>query len=163
MAQNSIKASEISEILLQQLKGIDTSVQYEEIGQVLQVSDGVARVYGLAGAEAGELLEFDSGVNAVVMNLEEDNVGAVLLGPTDLVKEGMKVRRLGKIAGIPVGEEMLGRVVNALGEPIDGCGPIRTYFQVVFPMLRPTMISVGILEIMWVWNDYLLPYLIFSL
>jgi len=124
MAQNSIKASEISEILLQQLKGIDTSVQYEEVGQVLQVSDGVARVYGLAGAEAGELLEFDSGVNAVVMNLEEDNVGAVLLGPTDLVKEGMKVRRLGRIAGIPVGEVLVGRVVNPIGIPLDGMGPI---------------------------------------
>lgn len=124
MEQNSIKASEISEILLQQLKGIDTSVQYEEVGQVLQVSDGVTRVYGLAGAEAGELLEFDSGVNAVVMNLEEDNVGAVLLGPTDLVKEGMKVRRLGRIAGIPVGEGLIGRVVNPIGIPLDGMGPI---------------------------------------
>ena len=124
MAQNSIKASEISEILLQQLKGIDTSLQYEEVGEVLQVSDGVARVYGLAGAEAGELLEFDSGVKAVVMNLEEDNVGAVLLGPTDLVKEGMKVRRLGRIAGIPVGEGLVGRVVNPIGVPLDGMGPI---------------------------------------
>ena len=120
-----IKASEISDILLGQLKEIDTSVGFEEIGRVLQVSDGVARIYGLSNAEAGELLEFDSGVRAVVMNLEEDNVGAVLLGPTDQVKEGMKVRRLSMIASVPVCEEMVGRVVNPLGEPLDGRGPIK--------------------------------------
>jgi F-type H+-transporting ATPase subunit alpha len=91
---------------------------------VLQVSDGVARIYGLVNAEAGELLEFASGVKAVVMNLEEDNVGAVLLGPTDQVKEGMSVRRLGRIASIRVGEKMVGRVVNPLGEPLDGLGEI---------------------------------------
>ena len=124
MAQNGIKPSEISQILLEQLKGIDTSVKYEEVGNVLQVSDGVARVYGLVNAQAGELLEFASGVKAVVMNLEEDNVGAVLLGPTDQVKEGMKVRRLGRIAGIPVGEKMVGRVVDPIGTPLDGLGDI---------------------------------------
>ena len=124
MAQNTIKASEISEILLDQLRGIDNSLQYEEVGHVLTVSDGVARIYGLAGAEAGELLEFDSGVKAVVMNLEEDNVGAVLLGPTDLVGEGMNVHRMGRIAGIPVGEGLVGRVVNPIGEPLDGLGPV---------------------------------------
>ena len=124
MSQNSIKPSEISEILLEQLKGVDTSLRYEETGKVLQVSDGVARIYGLVSAEAGELLEFDSGVKAVVMNLEEDNVGAVLLGPTDLVKEGMSVRRTGTIAGISVGEKMLGRVVNPIGTPLDGLGDI---------------------------------------
>ena len=124
MAQNTIKPSEISDILLEQLKGIDTSLQYEEIGSVLQVSDGVARIYGLVKAEAGELLEFESGVKAVVMNLEEDNVGAVLLGPTDQVKEGMKVRRLKRIAGIRVGEKMLGRVVDPIGTPLDGLGEI---------------------------------------
>lgn len=124
MTQNTIKASEISEILLEQLKGIDTSLRYEERGNVLQVSDGVARIYGLVNAEAGELLEFDSGVKAVVMNLEEDNVGAVLLGPTDLVKEGMGVRRTGTIAGIDVGEQMLGRVVDPIGTPLDGMGAI---------------------------------------
>ena len=124
MAQNSIKASEISEILLNQLRGIDTSLKYEEIGNVLQVSDGVARIYGLRGAEAGELLEFDSGVKGVVMNLEEDNVGAVLLGPTDQVKEGMRVRRMGRIAGVQVGEGLLGRVIDPIGTPLDGLGPI---------------------------------------
>ena len=124
MAQNSIKASEISDILLEQLKGVDTSLKYEEVGSVLTVSDGVARIYGLQKAEAGELLEFDCGVKAVVMNLEEDNVGAVLLGPTDLVKEGMTVRRTGRIASIDVSEQMLGRVVDPLGNPLDGLGPI---------------------------------------
>ena len=124
MAQENIKASEISEILLSQLKDIDTSVGFEEVGRVLQVSDGVARIYGLVNAEAGELLEFASGIRAVVMNLEEDNVGAVLLGPTDKVKEGMTVRRMGRIASIPVSEEMVGRVVDPLGEPLDGLGKI---------------------------------------
>lgn len=124
MAQNTIKASEISEILLGQLKDIDTTVHFEETGKVLSCSDGVARIYGLVNAEAGELLEFASGVKAVVMNLEEDNVGAVLLGPTDLVKEGMNVRRLGRIASINVSDSMVGRVVNPLGEPLDGLGEI---------------------------------------
>ena len=124
MAQNTIKASEISEILLNQLRGIDTSLKYEEVGNVLQVSDGVARIYGLVNAEAGELIEFDSGVKGVVMNLEEDNVGAVLLGPTDQVKEGMRVRRMGRIAGVQVGEGLLGRVIDPIGTPLDGLGPI---------------------------------------
>ena len=124
MAQNTIKASEISDILLDQLRGIDNSLQYEEVGHVLTVSDGVARIYGLAGAEAGELLEFDSGVKGVVMNLEEDNVGVVLLGPTDQVGEGMNVRRMGRIAGIPVGEGLVGRVVDPIGTPLDGLGPV---------------------------------------
>ena len=124
MAQNTIKASEISDILLDQLRGIDNSLHYEEVGHVLTVSDGVARIYGLAGAEAGELLEFDSGVKGVVMNLEEDNVGAVLLGPTDQVGEGMNVRRMGRIAGIPVGEGLVGRVVDPIGTPLDGLGPV---------------------------------------
>jgi len=123
MAQN-LKASEISEVLLNQLKDIKETIGLEEIGKVLQVSDGVARIYGLIEAEAGELLEFENGVMAVVMNLEEDNVGAVLLGPTDLVKEGMSVRRTGRIASIRVGEQMLGRVVDPLGNPLDGLGAI---------------------------------------
>ena len=124
MAQNFIKASEISDILLEQLRGVDMSVKYEEVGSVLTVSDGVARIYGLTNAEAGELLEFDSGVKAVVMNLEEDNVGAVLLGKTDLVKENMGVRRLGRIAGIDVGDGLVGRVVDPIGTPLDGMGSI---------------------------------------
>ena len=123
MAQN-IKASEISDVLLKQLKDIRAEFKYEEVGEVLQVSDGVVRIFGLINAEAGELLEFDNGIRAVVMNLEEDNVGAVLLGPTDQVKEGMTVRRTRHIASIDVGESMLGRVVDPLGVPLDGRGPI---------------------------------------
>lgn len=121
---DNIKPSEVSQVLLEQLKDIDTSLWFEEIGKVLQVSDGVARMYGLTNAEAGELLEFESGVMGVVMNLEQDNVGAVLLGPTDEVKEGMTVRRTGRIASIKVGEQMLGRVVDPLGVPLDGLGKV---------------------------------------
>lgn len=124
MAQNTIKASEISALLLDELRGVDNSLKYEEVGYVLNVSDGVARIYGLINAEAGELLEFDSGVKAVVMNLEMDNVGAVLLGPTDMVKEGMRVRRLGRIAGVPAGEGLVGRVIDPIGTPLDGLGKI---------------------------------------
>ena len=121
---DNLKASEISELLLKQLHDINVDAQYEEVGQVLQVHDGVVRLFGLSNAEAGELLEFDSGVMAVVMNLEEDNVGAVLLGSTEKVKEGMTARRTGHIASIAVGEKMVGRVVNPLGQPIDGLGEI---------------------------------------
>lgn len=121
---DQIRPSEISEVLLSQLKALGTDLKLEEVGHVLQVSDGVVRIYGLLNAEANELLEFDNGVMAVVMNLEEDNVGAVLLGPTDMIKEGMTVRRTGRIASINVGEAMVGRVVNPLGEPLDGRGRI---------------------------------------
>ena len=121
---DNLKASEISELLLKQLHDINTDARYEEVGQVLQVHDGVVRLYGLSNAEAGELIEFDSGVMAVVMNLEEDNVGAVLLGSTEKVKEGMTARRTGRISSILVGEKMVGRVVNPLGQPIDGRGEI---------------------------------------
>ncbi|MBE6239114.1 MAG: F0F1 ATP synthase subunit alpha [Bacteroidales bacterium] len=121
---DTIRPSEISEVLLDQLKAIGDDLRYEEVGKVLQVSDGVVRIYGLRNAEAGELLEFDNEVMAVVMNLEEDNVGAVLLGPTDRIKEGMTVRRTGRIASLNVGDAMLGRVVNPLGEPLDGKGPV---------------------------------------
>ena len=121
---DNLKASEISEVLLKQLHDINIDAKYEEVGEVLQVHDGVVRLYGLTNAEAGELLEFDSGVMAVVMNLEADNVGAVLLGSTEKVKEGMTAHRTGRIASIRVGEKMVGRVVNPLGEPIDGRGEI---------------------------------------
>ena len=120
----NIRPGEISQVLLNELKGISDDLLLEEIGKVLQVSDGVVRIYGLRNAEAGELLEFDNGVKAVVMNLEEDNVGAVLLGATDRIKEGMSVRRTGRIASINVSESMVGRVVNPLGEPLDGKGAI---------------------------------------
>ena len=124
MSENTIKPSEVSDVLLQQLKGIDTSLQFDEVGTVLQVSDGVARIYGLRNAEANELLQFENGVMGTVMNLEEDNVGAVLLGPTDQIKEGMIVKRTKRIASINVGESMLGRVIDPLGRPLDGRGEI---------------------------------------
>lgn len=121
---NNIKASEVSEVLLDQLRSIDTTARFEEVGNVLTVGDGVARIYGLHNAEANELLEFDNGVMGIVMNLEEDNVGAVLLGNSEKVKEGMVVKRTGRIASIQVSEQMFGRVINPLGEPLDGAGPI---------------------------------------
>ena len=119
-----IKVSEVSEILLKQLEGIDTSVQFDEVGTVLQVSDGVARIYGLRNAEANELLEFENGDRAIVMNLEEDNVGAVLLSTTSHIREGFSVKRTKHVASILVGESMLGRVINPLGESLDGGGKI---------------------------------------
>lgn len=121
---NNIKASEVSAILKQQLEGIENQIVLEEVGTVLQVSDGVVRIFGLKNAEAGELLEFENSEMAVVMNLEEDNVGAVLLGPTDNIKEGFTVKRTGRIASIKVGEQMLGRVINPLGAPLDGKGEL---------------------------------------
>ena len=120
----NIKPSEVSGVLLEKLRGIENSSKYEEVGTVLQVSDGVVRIYGLYNAEADELLEFDNGIKAIVMNLEEDNVGAILLGPTDKIKEGMTIRRTGRIASIDVCDGMLGRVITPLGEPLDGKGEI---------------------------------------
>ena len=120
----NIKPSEVSSVLLEQLQGLKSKMEYEEVGTVLQVSDGVVRIYGLYNAEAEELLEFDNGIKAIVMNLEEDNVGAVLLGPTDKIKEGMTVKRTGRIASIDVCDAMLGRVITPLGEPLDGKGNI---------------------------------------
>jgi F-type H+-transporting ATPase subunit alpha len=119
-----IKPDEISAILRQQLSNFNVAADLEEVGTVLQVGDGIARVYGLNNVRSGELVEFDNGVRAIALNLEEDNVGVVLMGDWDNIKEGSKVRRTGKIASIEVGEGMLGRVVNTLGEPIDGKGPL---------------------------------------
>ncbi|MDX2429460.1 MAG: F0F1 ATP synthase subunit alpha [Bacteroides sp.] len=121
---SQIKPSEVSEILKQQIDGFKSSVELEEVGTVLQVGDGIARIYGLNSVQANELIEFDSGVMGIVLNLEEDNVGSVLLGATELIKEGDSVKRTKKIASIPVGESLLGRVISTLGEPIDGKGPI---------------------------------------
>ncbi len=124
MDKENIKPAEVSEVLLAELQGIDLGAQFAEVGTVLQVSDGVVRIYGLGNAEAGELLEFENGDRAVVMNLEEDNVGAVLLGPTDRIEEGATVKRTGRTASILVSERMLGRVIDPLGQPLDGRGPI---------------------------------------
>jgi len=119
-----VKPDEISAILRQQLTNVSSATELEETGAVLEVGDGIARVYGLTNAQAGELVSFDNGLRGIVLNLEEDNVGVVLMGVSELVKEGDTVRRTGKIASIKVGENIVGRVVNTLGEPIDGKGPI---------------------------------------
>ena len=121
---DKIKPSEVSEVLIQQLRGISDQENYDEVGTVLTVSDGVARLYGLRNAEANELLEFENGTMAIVMNLEEDNVGCVLLGPTAGIKEGQVVKRTHRIASIRVNDNMLGRVINPLGQAIDGRGDI---------------------------------------
>ncbi len=120
-----VKPAEVSAILRQQLAGYKTNTELEEVGTVLQVGDGIARIYGLSNVQSGELIEFENGLKGIVLNLEEDNVGAVLLGVSNEIKEGDTVKRTGKIASINVGEGMLGRVVNTLGEPIDGKGPIK--------------------------------------
>ena len=122
--EENIKPSEISKVLLEELRQVDLSAKTEEVGEVLTASDGVVRIWGLNSAEAGELLEFENGEKAVVMNLEVDNVGAVLLGSTDTVKEGDVVRRTYRTASIDVRESMLGRVITPLGEPLDGGGEI---------------------------------------
>ena len=121
---SQIRPDEVSSILKDQISGFNTAASLEEVGTVLQVGDGIARIYGLFSVQSGELVEFDNGVRAVVLNLEEDNVGAVLMGSSAEIKEGDKVKRTNKIASIKVGHGMLGRVVNTLGEPIDGKGPI---------------------------------------
>ncbi|MEY2830147.1 MAG: hypothetical protein RIQ33_2005 [Bacteroidota bacterium] len=121
---NAIKPEEISAILRQQLSNFNASAELEEVGTVLMVGDGIARVYGLNNVQYGELVEFENGVNAIALNLEEDNVGVVLMGSSASIKEGATVRRTGKIASIKVGFGMAGRVVNTLGLPIDGKGPI---------------------------------------
>jgi len=119
-----VKPAEVSAILRQQLAGFKSESELEEVGSVLQVGDGIARIYGLNNVQSGELIEFENGLNAIVLNLEEDNVGAVLLGSSGGIKEGATVKRTGRIASIRVGEGVVGRVIDTLGNPIDGKGPI---------------------------------------
>ncbi|HVN28235.1 MAG TPA: F0F1 ATP synthase subunit alpha, partial [Candidatus Binataceae bacterium] len=121
-----IRPSEISEILKNEIKGFEGSIAVRETGRVLSCGDGIARIYGLQNAASGELLEFPRSIMGMILNLEEDNVGAVLFGDPDAVREGDEVKRTGRIAEVPVGDGMLGRVVNSLGQPIDGKGPIKT-------------------------------------
>jgi F-type H+-transporting ATPase subunit alpha len=121
---SQIKPSEVSEILKKQIEGFKSDIELEEVGTVLQVGDGIARIHGLNSVQANEMIEFDSGVTGIVLNLEEDNVGAVLLGSSELIREGDSVKRTKKIASIGVGEKLLGRVINTLGVPLDGKGPI---------------------------------------
>jgi F-type H+-transporting ATPase subunit alpha len=138
---SALKPSEVSKVLKQQLQGIDTRAQLDEIGTVLQVGDGIARIYGMSNVCSNELIEFDSGVRGIVLNLEEDNVGAVLLGSTDAIKEGDTVKRTGRIASINVSEGMLGRIINTLGEPIDGKGAIEgKTFEMPFERKAPGVI-----------------------
>src|SRR5690606_33505281 len=118
-----IRPEEISAILREQLSQARTDAELEEVGTVLTVGDGVARIYGLTQAQAGELIEFESGLQGLVLNLEEDNVGAVLLGDYQHIREGATVKRTGRIASIRVGDGMMGRVVDTLGQPVDGKGP----------------------------------------
>ena len=120
-----VKPAEVSAILKNQLAGFESTASLDEVGTVLQVGDGIARVYGLTHAEYGELVTFENGMDGMVLNLEEDNVGVVLLGPSKEIKEGNTVKRTKKIASINVGEGIVGRVVDTLGTPIDGKGPRR--------------------------------------
>lgn len=124
-----VRPDEVSAILREQLSGFKTETELEEVGTVLQIGDGIARIYGLTQVQSGELVEFENGLQGIVLNLEEDNVGVVLLGSSDEIKEGDTIKRTRRIASINVGEGMLGRVVNTLGQPIDGKGPLagKTY------------------------------------
>jgi len=135
---SGIKPAEVSAILKQQLQGLKSTTEIQEVGTVLQVGDGIARIYGLSKVEANEMIEFQNGVKGIVLNLEEDNVGAVLLGPSEGLREGDSVKRLRRIASIEVGEGLLGRVINTIGEPIDGKGAIEgERFEMPFERKAP--------------------------
>ncbi|MDE3019292.1 MAG: F0F1 ATP synthase subunit alpha [Nitrospirota bacterium] len=136
-----IKADEISSIIKEKIKGFDKQVDVNEMGSVIQVGDGIAKVYGLDGAMAGEMLEFPGGLYGIALNLEEDNVGAVLMGDDVGIKEGDPVKRTGRIAEIPVGEALVGRVVNAIGQPIDGKGPIKATQTSRIEVVAPGVIT----------------------
>src|SRR6516162_1693148 len=136
-----IRAEEISQIIRKQIDEYEQKVSVMETGTVLTVGDGIARVYGLAGAMAGELLEFPHEVRGVVLNLEEDNVGVALLGEYEKIRENDVVKRTGKIAAVPVGDALVGRVVNALGQPIDGKGPIQSKDQRKVEIKAPGIVS----------------------
>lgn len=137
----NIKPAEVSKILKQQLEGIQTGAELEEVGTVLTVGDGIARIYGLSNAESNELIEFENGMEGIVLNLEEDNIGAVLLGPTEEINEGDIVKRTGRIASIAVGEGLLGRVISPTGQPLDGKGPVTgELFNLPFERKAPGVI-----------------------
>ena len=122
----SINAEEISSLIKKQIENYESEIEVSEVGTVIVVGDGIARVHGLDNVMAGELVEFSNGVMGMAQNLEENNVGIIILGPYSDIREGDEVKRTGRIMEVPVGEELLGRVVNSLGQPIDGQGPIET-------------------------------------
>ena len=136
-----ITAAEISEIIKRQIEGYVSEIELAEVGSVITVGDGIARIYGLEKCLAGELLQFPHDIYGMALNLEEDNVGAVLLGSDTEIKEGDEVRRTGRIMEVPVGEAMIGRVVNALGQPIDGKGPIETTESSPIERIAPGVID----------------------
>src|SRR6059058_486186 len=139
MAQ--IRADEITSILRQEIENYERAIDVTEVGSVISVGDGIARIHGLEKVMAGELIEFPNQVAGIAMNLDEDQVGAVLLGDYTEVKEGDEVRRTGRIMSIPVGDAMIGRVVNALGQPIDGKGPIATTATIPLERLAPGVVD----------------------
>jgi F-type H+-transporting ATPase subunit alpha len=138
-----IKADEISKIIREQIGSYAVEVDVAEVGSVVSIGDGIARVHGVERAMAGEMLEFPHGVFGIALNLEEDGVGTVLLGEYKEIKEGDTVKRTGRIISVPVGEELLGRVVNALGQPIDGKGPIGTGKFAPIERLAPGVVSIA--------------------
>src|ERR1700750_3456156 len=139
MAQ--IQANEITELLRQQIENYEQRVQVDEVGTIVTLGDGIARIHGLDKVMAGELIDFPHGVKGLAMNLDEDQVGAVLLGDYTELKEGDTVKRTGEIMAVPVGEALIGRVVNALGEPIDDKGPINTPHSLPVERLPPGVIA----------------------
>src|SRR3982751_6827705 len=139
MAQ--IRADEISRVLLSEIENYDAVANVSETGSVISVGDGIARLYGLQNAMAGELIEFSAETVGIALNLEEDQIGAVLLGDFSHVKEGDQVRRTGRIMSVPVGDAMVGRVVNALGQPIEGKGPIQTTETITIERLAPGVVD----------------------
>src|SRR5688572_24187203 len=136
-----IRADEISQIIRQQIENYDKKVEVAETGSVLTIGDGIARVYGLENAQAGELIDFPGGLQGIVLNLEENNVGIALMGESSHVREGDTCKRSGRIADVPVGDALLGRVVNALGQPTDGKGPIDTKERRQIEIKAPGIIS----------------------
>src|SRR5229473_3311967 len=137
----AIKSEEITSVIQKQLEGFESKLELSEVGYVLQAGDGIARIYGLKQALAGELLELPNGVFGMVMNLETDTVGAVLLGEDRLIKEGDPVKRTGKVMEVPVGEALVGRVVNPLGQPVDGKGPIATKQRNALERIAPGVLD----------------------
>src|ERR1700688_3415369 len=137
----NIKADEISKIIREQIGSYAVDVDVAEVGSIISLGDGIARVHGIENAMAGEMLEFPYGVFGIALNLEEESVGAVLLGDFKQLKEGDVVKRTGRIISVPVGDEMIGRVVNALGQPIDGKGPIQTKTFFAVERLAPGVVE----------------------